>query len=513
MATRLFSALRQVDELISKAGSKGTLSQFVVNAPHQYGQPLPEVALSDVYGLITPERMREIVVKTGTAAACLNATLDFLRNVHIGVRNSDTSKKVDPALKKAIETYFDRPNSEDLGVDFKEMIFRDLFTLGYAGVEIEPDNQGKPANLWPLDGARLRLDFDEHGGMLGYNMIDAHGMPIRGRDGIHAWQPEEVIYFRRSPATNSRYGLSRIEQLFTTAVIEDLVMAFISSKFTESNVPYGVFDMGDISDDELKRAIVMWNTQTQQAFHKISLTSSKGMKWFPFNFNLKELEAKDLLAELRQRIMGIIGVTMNELGEASDVNKSNGYNLSFTFKRRVVEPMLVIFCETMTLRFLHDRLGLNDLELYFEPIDSRDELLESQIHQIYFDIGAASINEIRNERGYPNVAGGDDLLLKTASGYIPLDLARPLAQAQLDALRATVQAALAEAANPTGGKSPLSPPLIRPPGMLDRDTTPDGSGSSSVKILYPKIGAGGPNPNKARGPVEANQRAGSRSDQ
>lgn len=525
MPTLLGSLIRSTNERVQKA-SRGTMSSYVINAPHQYGQPMPEVALNDTYGLITPERMREIVIKTPTAAACLNTTLDFLQGIKIGVKHKDAGQKADPAIVAYVEEYLNHPNPEDNGLDLRKMVWRDLFTIGQGAYEVEYGPSGRVANLWPLDAARLRLDYDEHGTLLGYNMLSAHGIPIKGPDGIHAFMPNQVIYFRRDPVSHSRYPLSRIEQLFTVAVIEDLMMYYISLKFTDSNVPFGVFDMGDITEDELKRAIATWNNQTQNAQHKITLTSSKGMKWFPFGFHLKDLEAPELLAEARRKIMGILGVTENELGESQDVNKSNGYNLSFTFKKRAIEPLLNAFCAQMTARLVNDLLGLEDYELYYEPIDSRDELLESQIHQIYFDAGILTINQIRNSRGDANIPGGEEAYVKTSSGYIPVAMLRDFAQAQLDALRATVQVAQAEVAqalapqtdaegnttSPPKLPNPGSLPLVRSPAFPDRGTTPDGSGSSSVKFKYPTPKITPPKQRPARGPVEANQRAGMRKD-
>lgn len=526
MTTRLGALLRITNEQVEKA-SRGTMSSYVINAPHQYGQPMPEVALNDTYGLITPERMREIVVKTPTAASCLNTTIDFLQGIRIGVKHKDAGQKADPAVVTYIEQFLEHPNPEDNGLDLKKMLWRDLFTIGQGALEIEYGPSGRIANLWPLDAARLRLDYDEHGTLLGYNMLSAHGIPIQGPDGIHAFMPNQVIYFRRDPVSHSRYPLSRIEQLFATAVIEDLMMYYISLKFTDSNVPFGVFDMGDITEDELKRAIATWNNQTQNAQHKITLTSSKGMKWFPFGFHLKDLEAPALLAEARRKIMGILGVTENELGESQDVNKSNGYNLSFTFKKRALEPLLNAYCQQLTARLVGDLLGFTDYELYYEPIDSRDELLESQIDQIYFDAGILTINQIRNRRGDPNINGGEEAYVKTSSGYIPVSLLQAFAEAQLDALRATVQVAQAEVAQAqaqmaqgaAGGTSPpakiASPgslPLIRSPAFPDRGTTPLGSGSSTVKFKYPTPKVKPPTQRPARGPVEANQRAGLRKD-
>src|SRR5579864_4453422 len=101
MTTLLRKALNGFVATVSantKAGqSRGSLTSYVIGAPHQYGQPY-EVAssIADVQGLVTPDRMREIVMKTPTPSACMNAFLDYAVGVPIGIRCVDPSKKPDP---------------------------------------------------------------------------------------------------------------------------------------------------------------------------------------------------------------------------------------------------------------------------------------------------------------------------------------------------------------------------------------------------------------------------------
>ncbi len=102
------------------------------------------------------------------------------------------------------------------------------------------------------------------------------------------------------------------------------MLAFIGARFTDSNVPFGVFDAGDITPEEQQQAIASWNSQARKN-HRIVITGSRGgSKWYPFGYSLKELEAKDLLNQVRGYQMAVMGVTMNELGESQDINKSNG---------------------------------------------------------------------------------------------------------------------------------------------------------------------------------------------
>lgn len=502
MTTMISKAFRSITGGNVTKASRGTMTSYVLGAPHQYGQPYEFAAsVADIQGLVTPDRMREIVMKTPTAGAAMNAVLDYVAGVEIDVRNVDAAKKVSERKKAHIDDYMRRPNTNDTWRRYRLKVFRDMFTLGWSAVEKEYDAEGNIANLWPLDAARLRVDYDEHGTVLGYNMLDVHGFPISKNGTPWAWSPTDLITLHMNPTTHSMYSTSRIAQLFTLAVVEDMMVHFISQRFTDSNVPYGLLDLGEITQEELRAAVDMWNSQANKE-HKIMLTGSKGSHWYPFAYNLKDLEAPLLLADIRSRIMGIVGVTMNELGESQDVNKSNGYNLSYTFKKRAIEPLLDEFCTVHTQRFLWDSLGFNDTEFYYAEIDSRDELLQAEIDKIYVQLGVDSPNDIANRKGKPSVAGGDDRLFVVGATAIPIDMIRPFAEAQLAALLMVQQ----EGA--TDGNGPkVKPPLIRPPVMPEQGATPDARGSSGVKVQYPRN-----IPQSPRGPVQSNRAAGNRKD-
>jgi hypothetical protein len=522
MATRIAKAL---SSFTATKASRGTLSNYVLNAPHSTGQPPSQYG--DVMGLITADRMREIVMKTHTAGASMNAALDYACGVKLTCRNVDPG--LDPVLSqlKVMQQYLRTPNSQEGWREFSRKLLRDIFTLGYGFIELEKNASGGIANLWVLDAARTRVDYDEHGIILGYNQLDARGMPIRAADGEHAWEPEEVIFFSLDGQSSNVYPTSRIAQLFSAAVLEDLMMHFISQRFTDSNIPYGLLDLGDITEPELRGAIALWNQQVAQlGQHKIMLTGSKGSKFFPFAGQLKDLEATALLTTIRSRIMGIIGVTVNELGEAEDVNKSNGFNLSYTFKKRVIEPLLDCVTDKLTQRLLWQTLGFTQMELGYEEIDSRDELLQSQIDDMYHKMGVISVNDIRNRKGLKNTEGGELLAVFSGAAWIPVHLVESFAEAQLLALQAIDQQTLvstqmmlqAPADGTSDAQTPppnISPPMLRGIQEPEKFTTIDGTGSSTAKIKLPKPQVSptpkpDKGPQKPRGPVQAARNAGAR---
>ncbi len=539
MATLLQKALPQIMQVgqsfsVGRTSKtpRGSVGSYIIGAPPEYGQPRPDAGGNNIASLISPERMREIVMRTPTASACLNAIIDFASAVEIKIRNIDASKPASPTKLHVLQDYMTRPNPQDSWLQFKLALFRDLVTIGWAAVEIEKDQDGGVANLWTLDSAKLYIDFDEQGVIQGYDMMDARGMPIHGPDGTHAWLPDEVIFYRLNPVTYSRYPASRISQLYVLGVIEDMMMSFIGSRFTESNIPFGMLDLGDVSPKELDTAINYWNAQVKRN-HRIIVTGSKGTgsKYYNFGYHLKDLEATNLLSAIRGQIMGIMGVTANELGESQDINKSNGYNLSFTFKKRAVEPLLNEFCATTTKRLIYERLNYRDVEMYYDEIDSRDELLQAQIDDTYLKSGVVTINQVRNRKGLPSIEGGDMAMIETSTGAIPVDMVEKFAQAQLGGLMAAIaetytaiqqaqqpDAVDADGSQPTGkAKLPqlIDLPLFRPPQPPDSGHTPLGGGRSSMKIKYPSAKELGGNKanspaQKPRGAVQSARNAGIR---
>jgi portal protein len=467
---------------VQHKSARGTLSSFVPGTYSQYGQPPPAIAAGDASGLITPQRMREVVLGTPTAAACLNAILDYSGAVEIDFRNIDPALNASKKQVKRIQKLLRRPNPTQTGRQFKLALFRDVITFGFGAVEIERDETGGVANLWVMDSARLRIDFDEHGTILGYDELDIKGQPVydkKNPSDPHGWEPEDVLFFSLNPMSESSYPYSRITQIFTCAYMESLMLAFISGRFTESNAPYGIYDLGDINEDELESAMTQWNAQAK-AEHRILLTGSKnGGKFTPFGYHLKDLDATGLLAEVRTKIMAIMGVTVNELGEAGESGKANGFNLSFTFKKRALEPLLNEFTETLTVRLLWDELGFDALEMYFKEIDTRDELIQVQIDESYVKMGVYDINTVANRKGIPDCPGGDVRMVFTGSNWLPLAQIEPLADALLAAEQAgpTVQSISAPGGadsvslkpaqpSPTGAKPAAPSNLQKPQGAV-----------------------------------------------
>src|SRR5437879_2206834 len=146
MATLLSKALRGVlaQPERQQPEARGTVSGYVMGVSPLWGQPYPEQVdqTGDAASLISRQRMREVVLRTPTAAACLNAILDFAGGVKIGVRNIDPAEKMNKVQAKKINRVLTNPNPNQTKRQLILSLMRDIVTFGYGALEIVPT--GKP---------------------------------------------------------------------------------------------------------------------------------------------------------------------------------------------------------------------------------------------------------------------------------------------------------------------------------------------------------------------------------
>src|SRR5258708_3005747 len=178
---RLTKAIRNVVQPLPtpKREARGTMSGYALGVSPIWGQPYPEQTSGDASGLISRQRMREVVLRTPTAAACINAILDFTGGVKIGVRNIDPSKPVPKQQANVIKRMINPPNLDQSSPQFLQTLIPTIETFTYSAVALVTTGALlRPVDMWVMDSARLRIDFDEHGFIRGYDMLSARGIPI-----------------------------------------------------------------------------------------------------------------------------------------------------------------------------------------------------------------------------------------------------------------------------------------------------------------------------------------------
>lgn len=427
------------DEVKVSKAAKGTVQDFYPIPQNYFGHAQERVGRGDLNVVGTRannERMLKIALSSDTVAAIVNSVVDFGSIVPLRTIAKDITKTPKSLHVSRVQDILANPNPRMTGLELKKVTLRDLATFGYAAWEIVRTNN---LEFYPIDITRMTIDYDSHGTLLGFNQFDEYNVVIVGKDGIHTWMPDEVVLFSHDPVSYSGYSLGRISQLYSAAVIESLMLAYIGGKFIDSNIPYGVLSLGDLSKPELENAIEEWNMQASSP-HRLLLTGSKGpLNYIPFNDGLDRLQAKSILADVRSRIMSVYGATPNEIAVIADSENGTFVNLSLPFKKRCVEAYLSTFCSTVSKRVVTEVLGYSELVEGYEPIDSKDAETEIDMWISLMKVGVLAPNEVRAKLQLPPIKGGDTQYLYTPTGAIPVSLFAQLAQAQLDSINSSAQ--------------------------------------------------------------------------
>jgi len=92
------------------------------------------------------------------------------------------------------------------------------------------------------------------------------------------------------------------------------------------------------------------------------------------------------------------------LGVTGDVNKSTASELADEAFQNAVVPLAKLIAEHITRDVIAKRLGWVDLRFVWSGLESRDELVETQIQTMLLAAGVLSVAEVRAMRGLEEAA-------------------------------------------------------------------------------------------------------------
>ena len=141
------------------------------------------------------------------------ASMDWQVRVRRGVQAgllTDVQNKL-RALRRTLE----EPNSVDSFRTLMEQVIEDALTGGYGAIEMEPTGDPKrPAMLWPVDGASIRINarWDGEEDSPRY----AQTLPGQLESSAVELCDNQLIYVRMNPRSFTPFGLGPLEVAFET---------------------------------------------------------------------------------------------------------------------------------------------------------------------------------------------------------------------------------------------------------------------------------------------------------
>lgn len=333
----------------------------------------------------------------------------------------DPSRPTSQALKDKIKSRFDRPNpAADSFRSFIEPIIEDILCLDAGVVEKVRTLRDEVAQLWPVDGGKIRVNGLWDGG-------DEHRY-YWYPDGFlrAAFKNEDIVYIMANPATYRPVGLSPLETLKLTIDAELSGHTYNHRQVTQA-APDGMLDLGEgARPEQVEGFKSYWSNEVAGRGAMAFIGGTRNAKFIPFRASNRDMQFLEWQIYLVRKICAVFGLSPQDLGLTFDVNRSSGQVQQENTEDRGIRPLLALIQDYMTREIVWDE-GFggpdNNLAFRFTRLNLRDTLNQAQVQKIQLaGLPTRSINEVRKEQGLEPWGPDFDVpMVVTPTGAVRLD--------------------------------------------------------------------------------------------
>lgn len=303
-------------------------------------------------------------------------------------------------LTEILET----PNPDDSFRSFAEQVLEDLIVGGFGAAELRLTGVvEKPLQLWPVDGATIKMKADWDGRPGSPRYVQATGK--MGPDAQIVLKDDELMYMRLNPRTHTPFGLGRLEVAFET-INEFLCAHRFAAKLAANSVVQYALWLQDVAPEQHERMIRWWQDEIEGT-GRVPILS---VEHKPEVLRFAAGTDADLRLQWQQFLLRIIADAFDLppmfLGVEGDVNRSTAQELSASAFHTAIVPTARLFAEHITRDAIGKKLGWHDLEFAFIDVDAPNEREQAEIHEVLLRSGVLTVNEVRRMRGLPELQEG-----------------------------------------------------------------------------------------------------------
>jgi len=370
---------------------------------------LPSIVTSygpraDVLPKPTPQNLRKFA-ETPLARKAINTIKDRIAGMRWGVqvkRGRVPDEVLHPEERKKILTRnFEAPNPDDSFRSFCEQVLEDVLVGGYGAIEMQATGDpARPLSLWPVDGASIQIKTDWDGRPDSARYVQQTSLV--GPDANVTLTDDELIYIRLNARTYTPFGLGRLEVAFET--INSFLSAhrYASRLASNSVVQYALWLQG-LTQANHERLIRWWQDEIEGTGKVPIMAADQKPEVLRFGGGTDadlRLQWQDFLIRM---VANAFDLSPQMLGATSDVNRSTAQVMDDMSFQQAIVPTARLFAESLTRGAIQKKLGWDDLEFTFLDLGTSTELEQAQLDQILIQTGIYTVNEIREQRGLPNL--------------------------------------------------------------------------------------------------------------
>jgi HK97 family phage portal protein len=375
-----------------------TLALPSILSPVQFpGQSLPKPTPVNLRRFAeTPVVRRAInVIKDRVAA------MDWQVRVRRGYAAGDGRSSENPeetnrrllVLRRTLE----EPNAVDSFRTLIEQVIEDALSGGYGAIEMEPTGDPeRPAMLWPVDGASIRINPRWDGqpdspryAQVAPGQLESSGVELRDN---------QLIYVRMNPRSFTPFGLGPLEVAFES-VNQFLSAHRFAGKLAANSVAQYALWLNEATPSQHDRLIRWWQDEIEGTGRVPLLSTEQKPEVLRF--------AQGTDADLRlawqefliRMIANAFGLPPLLLGLESDVNRSTAAELADEAFRGAILPLAQLVAGHLTRDLFAKCIGWREFEFVFNDLNARDEATELAVQVQLLQAGVLTVDEVRAMRG------------------------------------------------------------------------------------------------------------------
>jgi HK97 family phage portal protein len=317
----------------------------------------------------------------------------------VRVRRGVVAGEVGYAQRKlrVLRRTLEEPNATDSFRTLLEQVIEDALTGGFGAIEMEATGDPeRPAQLWPVDGATIRVNstWDGAADSARYSQV----LPGQVADQAVALRDDQLIYLRMNPRSFTPFGLGPLEVAFET-VNEFLSAHRFAGKLAANSVVQYALWLNEATPAQHERIIRWWQDEIEGT-GRVPLISTEQK---PEVLRFAQGTDADLRLEWQQFLIRMVanafGLPPLLLGLEGDVNRATAAELADEAFRGAIEPLAKLIAEHITRDLFSKCIGWREFEFVFNDLSARDEDTELAIQVQLLAAGVYTVNEVRAMRG------------------------------------------------------------------------------------------------------------------
>jgi HK97 family phage portal protein len=362
------------------------------------------------------------------------------------------------AIRSRVKMLFDRPN---LAVEsfrsFIEPIVEDILTLDAGVCEKERTFGGALKYLHAADGGKVLVSTTWDGSpsepRYWWAPTPTYHVPFLNRD---------MVYIMSNPRTYSVVGLSPLETLKLTVDAELNASTYNTRQVTNA-APDGILNLGESArPDQVESFSDYWKSEVAGRGALAFLGGTKGAAWMPLRATNRDMQFLEWQEWLVRKISVVFGVSMQDLNQTANINRSEGEVQQTKTESRALRPLLSLLQDYLTREIVWDESfggPENNWAFRFTRLNIKESLDKAQINKLALaGMPWISINTARTDEGRLPIGDLDD----EENPYNKLMANTPLGIVSLEEVLSAAEAASKPSPAESNGKPAASPSSTGP---------------------------------------------------